>query len=175
MKSLDSTLLKKFLRLAAESLEGDWLLVGGTLLPAVGLNVRTTVDIDLVGLGKKEAAQGLELMRLTEKLGLSVETINQTASFFLNKIDYKKQDLLLLTEGKKARIYRPSLLLYWQLKLPRMTESDYTDCIHYFHYCQKQDKKTPKETLLKAIVKQEKKSPTAEKMQRLTSLKSLLD
>lgn len=48
MKSLDTKLLKEFLKRAGERLHGDWLLVGGTLLPAVGIDSRSTTDIDLV-------------------------------------------------------------------------------------------------------------------------------
>lgn len=117
MIQLNTQLLKKFLKLAGDSLKGDWLLVGGTLLPAVGLDIRSTVDIDLVGLGEREAAQSLELMELAEKLGLGVETINQAAAFFVHKAGYKKADLLTLYKGKSATIYRPSILLYWRLKL----------------------------------------------------------
>ena len=79
MNSLDSKLLKQFLTLATQQLRGRWLLVGGTLLPAVGIDTRSTVDIDLVGLGDKEKLQNLELMKIAEQLGLSVESINQAA------------------------------------------------------------------------------------------------
>ena len=54
---LNSTLLTEFLKRAGERLYGEWLLVGGTLLPAVGIDVRATVDIDLLGLGKKPATR----------------------------------------------------------------------------------------------------------------------
>ena len=135
MKELDAKLLKKFLHLAGNSLEGKWILVGGTLLPALGINVRSTIDIDLVGLGEREANQSLELMELAEKLGLSVESINQSAAFFLKKIKYDKGDLLLLHQGKKATLYRPSLELYWKLKVGRLSETDALDCQHYYSYC----------------------------------------
>src|ERR1039457_2214833 len=117
MKKLDSKLMKKFLVKAGDLLKGDWLLVGGTLLPAVGLDVRATVDIDIVSLnanGKKGPIedQTLGLMEIAENLDLGVESINQAAAYFLKKCGYKKEDLISLHKGKKAHIYRPSVQLY---------------------------------------------------------------
>lgn len=76
MKSLNTQILSKFLKQASSSLTGEWILVGGTLLPALGLNVRSTVDIDLIPLTKKDNSQTLELMKLTKSLNLPIETIN---------------------------------------------------------------------------------------------------
>jgi len=136
VKNLDSKLLNKFLGHCGDSLEGDWLLLGGTLLPAVGLNIRSTVDIDIVHLESKESKnQTLALMDIAEKLGLGVESVNQAAAYFLEKCGYKKEDLILFHKGRKARIFRPSVALYWKLKVNRMTESDLTDCLHYYNYC----------------------------------------
>ena len=135
MKALDVKLLQEFLRQAGDKLKGEWLLVGGTLLPAVGLNVRSTVDIDLVGLGTQEDAQSLAVMELTDGLGLSIETINQAAAFFVKKVGHKKSDLLPLHKGRNAEIFRPSVLLYWKLKLARLSEADVMDCLHYFNFC----------------------------------------
>ena len=134
-KSLDTRLLAQFLVKAGRKLKGEWVLLGGTLLPAVGIDVRATVDIDLVGLGKKEAAQQLELMSLAESLGLPVESVNQAAAFFLKKIGYTKADLIVLEQGPSATIYRPSLSLYWRLKMRRLSETDLQDCEHYFNFC----------------------------------------
>src|SRR5438552_100562 len=127
MKSLNSKLLSDFLKLAGIKLKGRWLLVGGTLLPAVGLEIRSTVDIDLIGISDKEAAQSLELMALAESLGLPVETINQAAAFFLKKIGFQEADLLPLHKGKNATIFRPSIELYLRLKIPRLSASDLLD------------------------------------------------
>lgn len=155
-RPLDSKLLKEFLKMAGSKLEGNWLLVGGTLLPAVGLQVRTTVDIDFVGLGKKESAQSLELMELAESLGLSVETINQAAKYFVEKVGYEKEDLIPLVSGKKATIFRPSISLYWKLKVGRLSETDLIDCQHYLGYCRGQNDKIDEGNLLKILNNAEK-------------------
>ncbi len=139
MKNLNPALLRKFLRVAGDKLKGKWLLVGGTLLPAVGIEIRSTVDIDLIGLGEREMTQNLELMELAESLGLAVESVNQAAAFFLKKTGYMLEDLLVLHKGKQATIFRPSLALYWKLKAGRLTESDFEDCRHYLRYCRGQN------------------------------------
>jgi hypothetical protein len=74
-------------------------------------------------------------MELAEKLGLSVETINQAAAFFVQKLEFSSADLPILKKSKKAVIYRPTFPLYLKLKASRLTESDLTDLEHYFSYC----------------------------------------
>ncbi|MBY0384464.1 hypothetical protein K2X05_04825 [bacterium] len=135
MKSLDAKLLQEFLKLAGDKLNGEWLLIGGTLLPAVGLQVRSTVDIDLARIGKIDNSQTPSLMTIADSLGLPVETINAAASFFLRQVQYDKNDIILLLKGRGAKIFRPSLSLYWELKLNRLSETDLIDCQHYYHFC----------------------------------------
>ncbi len=171
--TLNAQLLEKFLKLAARKLEGKWLLVGGTLLPAVGLDIRSTMDIDLLGLGKKEASQALELMELSDSLGLPVETVNQAAAFFLKKAGYEEKDLLPLLNGPKATIYRPSVHLYWKLKIGRLSETDVIDCQHYFHYCVGQRDTVSRGDLMALITKAAKNEPVAAKRERLQSLGKL--
>lgn len=153
MKVLNPELLRRFLDLASQQLKGEWLLIGGTLLPAVGLHVRSTMDIDLVGLHEKEMAQTLKLMEISENLGLSIESINQAAAFFVKKVGYTKEDLIPLKEGKEATIYRPSFELYLKLKTTRLTETDLIDCLHYFNYCQSQRDKISQPQLQRVIKK----------------------
>lgn len=174
MKNLDSNLLKKFLDLALQELKGEWLLVGGTLLPALGINIRSTIDIDLVGLGEKERAQNLELMEIAEKLGLSIESINQAADFFVKKARYTDADLITFKSGKGVQIYRPSLFLYWKLKIARLTESDVEDCKSYFKYCQSQHDSIDFKALELLISNGHKAEPSLEKIQRLEQLRALL-
>lgn len=175
MKALDTKLLKKFLNLVSEKLKGRWLLIGGTLLPAVGIDVRSTVDIDLVGLGKSERLQNLELMELAESLGLSIESINQAAEYFLKNTNYSDADLIPLKKGKSAIIFRPSLHLYWQLKIARLTESDLIDCFAYFEYCKSQGDKISNKVLLEIIKKERTKESSLDKKNRLLKLlKTLL-
>ena len=92
MKALDSKLLRSFLKEATSKLKGEWILIGGTLLPAVGLDVRSTVDIDIVNLDP-DSDQALKLMELAEQLGLGVETINQAAAFYVHKLGFTKADI----------------------------------------------------------------------------------
>lgn len=174
MKNLDAKLLKQFLKLAGANLEGEWLLVGGTLLPAVGMDIRSTVDIDLVGLGSVEAGQTLELMEIVEKLGLSVETINQAAAYFVKKVGYTKKDLLPLHEGKSATIFRPSLELYWKLKMTRLSESDAQDCKQYLNYCNNRGDKIDYGVLIKSLKTQIKsKTCGPDRLERLNALMAL--
>lgn len=175
MKALDIKILKEFLRLAGDNLRGEWLLIGGTLLPAVGLNIRSTIDIDFVGLGDDEARQSLELMDLAESLGLGVETINQSAAYFAKKAGVKAEDLYLLSRGKKAKIYRPSVELYWQLKVARLSEADVMDCAHYFNYCKSCGDKINLLRLKKMVVAAQKKERTPEKALRIEQLLALVD
>ena len=81
MKGLDHKVMKKFLKLAGARLSGDWVLLGGTLLPALGVDHRVTIDIDLAH-KDQDGSQTLELMQIAEDLGLPVETINQAGAFF---------------------------------------------------------------------------------------------
>jgi hypothetical protein len=129
MKPLTPALLGKFLELASDRLEGDWVLLGGTLLPALGHNVRATVDIDVVSLSsERRQSQSLALMKIVEDLGLPVEAINGAAEYFLLKQADFLNELVLLQSGKKGRILRPNTFLYLRLKMQRMTESDLMDC-----------------------------------------------
>ncbi len=134
---LNSQLLSKFLKAAGDRLTGEWLLVGGTLLPAVGLDIRATVDIDILSLSERGNDQQLELMELAQSLGLPVESVNSAAGFFLRKVPYTKDELIVLQKGKSAVLYRPSVRLFWALKVERLSESDLEDCLHYFKFCKK--------------------------------------
>lgn len=178
MKNLDVEILKKFLKIAGDHLLGEWLLVGGTLLPAVGITIRVTVDIDLIGLGEKERGQLIELMKISESLGISVESINQAAGFFLDKVGYKKDDLLVLHKGRHSIIYRPSVMLYWKLKLERLTESDFIDCQYYYHFCVTQKDIINQKTMhkmTKAYLKQEVSEGNLEKQKRLKFLNKIIN
>jgi hypothetical protein len=170
---LDTRKLEEFLIEAGQRLKGEWLLVGGTLLPAVGLNIRPTVDIDLIGLGKEESAQMLELMEISENLNLPVETINQAAGFFLKKIGFKRSDLFILHKGTRSTIYRPSVRLYWHLKMGRLTETDLMDCQHYYNYCLGVKDSVDK-TELKKLISEMSSVATSETKSRLQLLESLL-
>jgi hypothetical protein len=172
--NLNSQSLARFLDLAVKKLQGEWLLVGGTLLPAVGLDVRTTIDIDLVDINPKGGHQTLELMELADAMGLPVETVNGAAAFFVRKAGYKRSDLLPLRKSPHAVIYRPSVRLYWKLKASRLTESDLLDCQHYYNYSLTQGD-TINIRDLNAILNSagKNKSNSAEKSDRIRALRAL--
>ncbi|MGK5085192.1 hypothetical protein WDW37_18035, partial [Bdellovibrionota bacterium FG-1] len=163
-----------FIQLAGDRLEGGWVLLGGTLLPYLGIEYRVTTDIDLAGLGTKEQSQTLELMRIAEDLGLPVESINQAAAYFLMKQQPFDHHLILLHRGKKAEIWRPDLFLFLTLKIGRLTESDLTDCLEMV---KREGLLSQDETqkIKKLIRNEQKKSIEKEKQTRLERLAQALD
>lgn len=128
MKEINSKLLKKFVQLAVERLSGDWIIIGGTVLPLVNIDVRLTLDID-VAKGKSESPdQTLQLMEIAEDLGLPVEAINQAGSFFLRKIENWEDNLVLIKSSKSCRVFRPDSTLFLLMKIARFSENDFMDC-----------------------------------------------
>jgi hypothetical protein len=171
MKPLTPELLGKFLELASDRLEGDWVLLGGTLLPALGHNVRVTVDIDVVSLSsERRPSQSLALMKIAEDLGLPVEAINSAAEYFLSKQTDFEKELVVLHAGKKARILRPNAFLYLRLKIERMTESDLIDCLSLLRF--ERDSLTEEQA---AVIRQRLKFEIEKKDSRKKRLTSLLE
>lgn len=168
--TLNRKTLQNFLDIAGNKLNGDWIVIGGTVLPLLGINHRVTVDIDFVSKSKKE--ETLKLMEIAEELGLSVETINQAGAFFLYKIPDFEKNLILLHKGKSAKIYRPNLLLYIQLKVGRLSESDSLDCLEYIKYSNNNNEVENIEKIVHLIKKEISKKPEGE---RLSRLKKILD
>jgi len=172
MKPLDSKILKKFLTLASDQLTGNWILIGGTLLPALGLDVRSTMDIDFVAEDTESTNQTLLLMGIAEQLKLPVETINQTGAYFLKKIPDYKERLILMKQGKQASIFRPELDLYIELKANRLTETDLQDCFSYLKFCKKKKEKFDSKKTISFLKKRIRSEKNIEKTNRL---KALLD
>lgn len=155
MKPLNAKKMQEFLKLAGSRLKGDWVLLGGTVLPVLGIDYRVTVDIDLAN-RDQDTSQTLELMNIAEDMGLPVETINQAGSFFLYRIPDFENKLELLHKGKSATIYRPNLELYFQLKIERLSESDTQDCLEYLRWY-KNSKATLDEIYLRKLLERQKK------------------
>ena len=127
--------MKKFISIALQKLEGEWILIGGTVLPVLGIDLRVTVDIDMVSLDSKSSNRNsLQLMEIAESLGMPVETINQAGAYFLSKIDDVRDHLILLEESKKCKIYHPDSYLFLKLKIARLSESDLEDCIAFIQH-----------------------------------------
>lgn len=172
---LDRKVLKKFLSLAGEKLTGNWVLIGGTLLPVLGSEFRTTLDIDLIGLTDKEKAQALQLMEIAEDLGLPVETINQAGALFLHRIRDFQTHLVPLHQGTRATIYRPDIALYIQLKIQRLTETDLTDCLEYIKLAHRLGEAVDRKALSRLLKRRLDKNPTPEKLSGLKRLLSELE
>ena len=110
-----------------ESLKGDWLLVGGALLHVLGISDRETLDIDLVPIGKITNEDQLKIMDIAMKNGFPPETINFSAEYFVKKQKGWEKELILISDNKKSRMYRPSKKLFRLLKEQRGTETDLLD------------------------------------------------
>lgn len=169
MRPIDSKLLQKFVQLAGERLKGDWILIGGTVLPALGVNHRVTTDIDLVGLNNPAQDQTLALMSLAEELGLPVESINQAGAFFLKKISGFQDRMILIHRGKTAAIFRPDATLFLLLKIARMSESDLADCLQWIKRMKSEKEKIDVSLIQKAI-SSSRKNATPEQNARLARL-----
>lgn len=168
-QSIDSKVMKKFIDVAITRLEGEWIVIGGTVLPLLGVDLRSTVDIDLIQLEMKNSNQSsLILMEIAEALGMPVETINQAGAYFLSKVDDVKEHLVLFQESKKCKIYRPDVYLYLKLKIARMSAVDLEDCLAFIKVNSNEfiQHKKSISLLLKCVLK----SATEEKRERLIEL-----
>ncbi len=170
--------LRRFLDLAGSRLDGEWILLGGTVLPLLGVEYRVTADIDLVNLRESQSGSALRLMELAEKLGLPIESINQAAAYFLHKIPKYQKHLVLLHQGKSATLYRPDAYLFVRLKLGRLSESDLSDCIEFIKLEKKNEKsisESEKKELMLLLRKElSKKEQNENRMERLQQLQRTL-
>lgn len=167
---LRGKILDQFLKLMGEKLSGEWIIIGGTVLPMLGINHRITVDIDVASKNKKE--ETLKLMAIADELGLSVETINQSGAYFLYQIESFEKNLLPLYKGSRSEIYRPNLWLFFELKIKRLSESDALDCLEYIKYSKKHNEVSEQdiEKIKKSINQKIQKESNKEKIKRLKSL-----
>lgn len=175
MKKINTKILQRFLKLAGDRLEGDWVLLGGTVLPLLGISHRVTLDIDVVGPKSADNTQLLQLMTIAQELELPVEAINQAGTYFLYKIKNWEKELVLLHQGKKATFLRPNTTLFLLLKLSRLTESDLLDCLAFLKFATKNNEAYDQKRLYNAIQKALKDNQnSAAKKQRLEQLRRSL-
>ncbi len=168
-KAIDSKLMKKFLATALNVLEGEWIIIGGTVLPVMGIDLRVTVDIHMVNLDAKSSNRhSLQLMEIAQSLGMPVETINQAGAYFLSKIDDVREHLVLLEGSKKCKIYRPDAYLFLKLKIARLSESDLEDCIAFATHNVDDFEKNRKAIFV--LIKNAMKSATPDVKERLMEL-----
>lgn len=172
MNPLDRPTLEEFVRQAADAVDGDWVIVGGTVLPLLGAGDRATFGIDLVPVADASQSDVIMLMEIAEGLGLPVESVNQAGAFFLRKIPDFEEHLVLLHEGSRARILRPDSTLYVSLKVGRLSESDLEDCFSFLKFAHSAGESLDRPRLVK-LLRQEIRTAGSERRQR--RLEALLD
>ena len=126
--TFDRTRTEQFLQLAADRLDGEWLLIGGGAAAAWFAAGRTTEDLDLIGLANTQDER-YALMELATEAGLPVEAVNSAGGFFVRRIPDWKAHLVVLLRGGRATIYRPDATLFLLLKISRLSEVDLGDCL----------------------------------------------
>ena len=124
----------EFLKFVTQEITSDWVIIGGSLLALLNAKSRSTTDIDICPLDEMTNENRLLLMNLAIKSGLPVESINPSADFFIRQIPNWKNSLILFKTGIKGNIYRPSLELYFKLKLSRASDSDIQDCVSFLEW-----------------------------------------
>jgi hypothetical protein len=170
---INSELMEKFVKKSLANLEGEWVIIGGTVLLLLGIDERITMDIDIVPIDLEETnSQNLKLFEIAESLNLPVETINHAGEYFLSKIDDFKDHLVLIGESKRCKIFRPDTFLFLKLKLARMTETDLLDCISFSKFSRKETNPYQKET--EKLLRDYLKKATPEKKEKLLKIISLL-
>ena len=163
--------MKQFLKKSPEFLKGEWVLLGGALLPLLGENVRSTTDIDLVPL-KEQRGQLLNVFNLAEALKLPIESVNLAASYFLLKMKDYEHNLILIHETQSFALYRPNLFLYLQLKLKRLSQTDLEDCLSYIRYTKKKKEPFKESEIMKLLQTHKDSLVEIEKKRRVEKILS---
>jgi predicted nucleotidyltransferase len=166
---INAKLMEKFLEKASQKLTGEWVIIGGTVLPLTGIEHRITVDIDIVNLNFNSSNQdSIQLMEIADELKLPVESINQAGAYYLSKMGDINEHLILLIKTKSCKIYRPDVFLFLKLKLERLSSTDLEDCIHFINKHAEEYKKYQKQ--ISKLIMQKSKTATTEQKQRLDEL-----
>lgn len=163
-------ILEKLVQKTLKDLKGNWIIIGGSVLPLVGVEYRSTVDIDMIPMSESGNDSVLDLMRLAEGLGLPVESVNSAGLFFLKKIHDWEERIVLHQESKKCRIYRPQFDLYLELKISRLSESDETDIIAYHQWHQSNGLSIERKACQKILHREVQKTKDSDRKTRLTEL-----
>ena len=125
---MDRQRIDAIVQAVADRLDGEWLLVGGSLVALWIDTRRTTEDVDLLPVrGAKDAR--MALLGLAADLGLPVEALNSAADFFVERIPKWANEIEVLRKGKRGTVYRPSPTLFLLLKIRRLSEEDLADCL----------------------------------------------
>ncbi len=170
MRSLDTELLQRFVDLAAERLRGDWVVIGGCVLPLLGIDHRVTLDIDVAGPKDADTEQVMILMEIAEELGLPVEAINQAGAFFLRRIEDWPEHIVEVRRGEHAALFVPDATLFLLLKIRRLTASDLSDCLEMIKLARARGEEIDVARVRSAARTLEERESTADQRRRLTSL-----
>ena len=154
MNAISKELLDQFFELASEKLSGEWILLGGSVLPYLGRPIRATVDIDLATRSLRAGERQLELMEIVESMSLPIEVVNTSAEFFVRKIQGCEHNLVHLYSKGDFRVSRPNVNLFIQLKLPRLSESDLEDTLEFLKFAGEIDERIDVD-LLKRLISNE--------------------
>ena len=151
MSTIDPPLVRRFVELAVKRLEGHWIIIGGAVLPLIGVDHRVTLDIDVAGPPEARMEQLLVLLKIAKELSLPVEAINQAGAIFLEGVTGFENHLIPVASTDRCTFSRPDATLYILLKIPRLSESDLEDCLRYLDYCRSQGEAPENERLIAAI------------------------
>ncbi len=172
MSRLDRPTLQRLVRLAGERLTGDWVILGGVVVPLLGGRHRVTADIDIAAPDDANVDQLNELLRIARDLGLPVESINQTGAFFLRDIPGWRDELVALHRGTGATILVPNATLYVLTKVERLTESDLDDCVAILRLARQSGEQVDTKRLCGAVDACLGASPSPARKKRLRSLRA---
>lgn len=172
---LDRETMRRFVALAGDRLGGDWVVMGGTVLPLLGVEHRVTVDIDVAGPDEAGMEQTLILLGIAEELGLPVEAVNPAGAFFLRRVRGWKSHLVEIHRGRRARILVPDATLFVLLKLGRLTEADLSDCLAMLELARTRGERVDRVRLRRTIGRGLAAAETPEKEGRLRRLLEALD
>lgn len=144
--------ITSIIKSASKQIDGEWVLLGGSILPFLGINDRITMDVDLVPLGPPTTEHTIKLMDIAKSHGLPIEAINHSSQYFLLKIKNYKNHLITIINESNFKLYIPDIILYTTLKLNRCSESDLLDIQKYIKYCDPIDRSTKNQ--LRKIINQ---------------------
>jgi hypothetical protein len=97
--------------------------------------LRTTEDIDLVGLGGSPGER-FALMELAASAAIPIEAVNSAADFFVRRVADWREQIVPLHRGTSATIYRPTATLFILHKLNRLSAVDLDDCLALVEHCE---------------------------------------
>jgi len=168
-------LLERFLKLAGERLRGDWVVIGGCVLPLRGVEHRVTLDIDVAGPERAGMKDTLLLLEIAEELGLPVEAINQAGALFLRRIPDWESNLIEIHRGPEAVIHVPDATLFLLLKINRLSEVDLDDCITMLDLARDRREPIDVDRVTQRVTEALQSEPSSSRAQRLLRLQALLN